>query len=122
MEVVQSLGRVPYETLVYGMDPAAAHAHAVLAEAATLASPGLAPTSPGLAVASIFKTNSDRTVGSGGGGGGTTVAKLPYAREIHDDCELPNAVGRCRRRCSFTPGLHTRPRACSQGLSGPFST
>jgi hypothetical protein len=110
VEVAQSLGRVPYETLVYGMDPAAAHAHTAAALGLSAAyntdaaggtpvkggrlSDHDVPMSPALAIA----------LGRGGGGGGKggggydtrkpAVVKLPYARELHDECELPNAAAR----------------------------
>ena len=69
-EVSDKLGRLPYETLCYGMNPRAA---AAKARAAT-------PTK--------------ETIVTPGGTVKPTIVKLPHARSRVDDCEIPNGDGR----------------------------
>ena len=88
MEVAQSLGRVPYETLCYGMDPAAAHAHA-------LASIGAEDGSMTAAIAgSALKRGAGSIVSPSRDDQPAVVAKLPYAIAEHDECEIPNVAAR----------------------------
>jgi hypothetical protein len=77
-EIVTRLGRLPHETLCYGMDPvsavAAAAAQAVAeAEAAT----------PGLSGSTSWKTLPRMK---------RTIVRLPHARSKQEACLLPNTV------------------------------
>ena len=129
VEVTQSLGRIPYETMVYGMDAETAHAHAVAAlgmgggtpmigARAAMGDPEM-PMSPALAVA-LRGVKAEE-----GGGLELTAAKLPYARETHDECEIPNAPARTQpavpatvSECllvSFDPAGQRMAVVCKEG-------
>ena len=69
-EVSDKLGRLPYETLCYGMNPRAAAAKARAA------------------------TPVKETIVTPGGTVKPTIVKLPHARSRVDDCEIPNGDGR----------------------------
>ena len=69
-EVADKLGRLPYETLCYGMNPRAAAAKA------------------------RAETPARETIVTPGGTVETTIVKRPHARARVDDCEIPNGDGR----------------------------
>ena len=69
-EVADKLGRLPYETLCYGMNPRAAAAKA------------------------RAETPARETIVTPGGTVEPTIVKLPHARARVDDCEIPNGDGR----------------------------
>ena len=84
-EVTETLGRLPYETLCYGMDADAAAAHQA------------ASTPMKAAIVTAIKQGEDgpgATYEAGGRPGKPVVVKLPHARERHDDCEIPNGEAR----------------------------
>ena len=69
-EVADKPGRLPYETLCYGMNPRAAAAKA------------------------RAETPARETIVTPGGTVEPTIVKLPHARARVDDCEIPNGDGR----------------------------
>ena len=75
-EVTETLGRLPYETLCYGMDADAAAAHQA------------ASTPMKAAIVTAIKQGEDgpgATYEAGGRPGKPVIVKLPHARERHDD-------------------------------------
>jgi len=84
-EVTETLGRLPYETLCYGMDADAARAHQA------------ASTPMKAAIVTAIRDGEDgpgATYEAGGRPGKPVVVKLPHARDRHDDCEIPNGEAR----------------------------
>ena len=83
-EVTETLGRLPYETLCYGMDADAA-----------AAARGATPMKA--AIVTAIKQGEDPDGArreAGGRPGKPVIVKLPHARERHDDCEIPNGEAR----------------------------
>ena len=78
-EIVEQLGRLPHETLCYGMNPAAA---AAAREAQAIAEAEAA--TPGLSGSKSWKNLPVKA----------TVVKLPHSRQKQETCLLPNADAR----------------------------
>ena len=78
-EIAEKLGRLPHETLCYGMNPKAAAA----AREAQIAAEAEAAT-PGLSGSTSWKAMSAKRA----------VVKLPHARAKQEECLIPNADAR----------------------------
>ena len=77
-EIVTRLGRLPHETLCYGMDPVSA-----VAAAAAQAVADAETATPGLSGSTSWKTLP---------GMKRTIVRLPHARSKQEACLLPNTV------------------------------